>query len=55
VAILVALDKVEDQVPDVESATPDPTAVVLAQGLLVLGEVEESDVTGFVGLVQGVL
>ena len=37
VAVLVALDKVEHQVPDVEGLTPHSMVVVLAQRLLVLG------------------
>jgi len=37
VAILAALDEVEDQVYDVEGPTPHSTAVVPAQRLLVLG------------------
>ena len=36
VAILVALHKVEDEVPDVEGSTPYPSAVVPSQRLLVL-------------------
>ena len=37
VAVLVALDKMEHQVPDVEGLTPHSMAVVPAQFLLVLG------------------
>ena len=36
VAILVALHKAEDEVPDVEGSTPYPSAVVPSQRLLVL-------------------
>jgi hypothetical protein len=55
VTTLVALDEAEHQVPDAEGAAPDPMAVVLAQGLLILGRVEESDVACFIELVQGIL
>jgi hypothetical protein len=54
VAVLVALDDIEHQVSNVEGVTPNPTAMVPAQGLLVLG-VEESDIAGFIELVQGIL
>ena len=46
--VLVALDEVEDKVPDVEGLVPHPSAVVSSQCLLVLGRMEEGDVTGFV-------
>ena len=46
--VLVALDKEEHQVPDVEGPTPHSTAVVLAQRLLVFGLVEEGNVTRFI-------
>ena len=36
VAILVALHKTEDEVPDVEGSTPHPPVVVPSQCLLVL-------------------
>ena len=36
-AVLVALDETEYQVPDVEGPTPHSTAVVPVQHLLVLG------------------
>jgi hypothetical protein len=55
VAVLVALDDAEHQVSNVEGVTPNPTAMVPAQGLLVLGGVEESDIAGFIELVQGIL
>ena len=48
VVVLVALDKEEHQVPDVEGPTPHSTAVVPAQCLLVFGGVEEDDVTRFI-------
>ena len=54
-AILVALYKVEDQVPDVEGLTPHSLAVVPSQRLLVLGRAEEGDITCFVQLVHGIL
>ena len=37
VAVLVALNKVEDQVPDVEGLASHSSAVVLSQRLLVVG------------------
>ena len=46
-AALVALDKAEDEVLDVEGSTPHPSAVVPSQRLLVLGRTEEGDVAGF--------
>ena len=54
-AALVALQKAEDQVPDVEGSAPHSSAVVPSQRLLVLGRAEEGDVTCFVQLVHGVL
>jgi hypothetical protein len=45
---LVALDKVENKVTDVEGSSLDPMTVVLEQCLLVLGQVQESNVVGFV-------
>jgi hypothetical protein len=45
---LVALDEVENQVTDVEGLSIDPTAMVLAQCLLVLGRVEDGDVAGLI-------
>ena len=47
-AVLVALYKVENKVPNVEGSVPHPSAVVPTQRLLVLGQMEEGDVTGFV-------
>ena len=47
-AVLVALDEAEDKVPNVEGSVPHLSAVVLLQHLLVLGQTEEGDVTGFV-------
>ena len=46
--VLVALDEVEHQVPDVEGPTPHSMAVVLAQRMLVLGQEEEGDVACFI-------
>ena len=46
--VLVALDEVEHQVPDVEGLTPHSTAVVPVQHLLVLGRAEEGDVVSFI-------
>ena len=43
-AVLVALDEAEHQVPDVEGLTPHSTAVVPVQVLLVLGRAEEGNV-----------
>ena len=48
VAVLVALDKVEHQVPDVEGSTLHPIAMVLGQHLLVLGRVEEGNIACFI-------
>ena len=48
VVVLVALDKVEHQVPDVEGPTPHSMAMILAQRLLVLGRAEEGNVTCFI-------
>ena len=47
-AVLVALHEAEDKVPDVEGSVPHPSAMVPTQRLLVLGQTEEGDVTGFV-------
>ena len=47
-AVLVALHKAEDKVPDVEGSVPHPSVVVPSQHLLVLGRAEEGDVAGFV-------
>ena len=47
-AVLVALDKEEHQVLDVEGPTPYSTAVVPVQHLLVLGRVKEDDVARFI-------
>ena len=48
VAVLVALDEVEHQVPDIEGLTPHSTAVVPAQHLLALGRAEEGNVARFI-------
>ena len=48
VAVLVALHEVENQVPDVEGSVPHPSAVVPSQRVLVLGRMEEGDVTSFI-------
>ena len=48
VAVLVALDDVEHQVPDIEGPTPHSTVVVLAQRLLVFGRAEEGNVACFI-------
>ena len=47
-AVLVALHKAKDEVPDVEGSTPHLSAMVPSQRLLVLGRMEEGDVVGFV-------
>ena len=47
-AVLVALYEAENKVPDIEGSVPHPSAVVLSQLLLVLGRMEEGDVTGFI-------
>ena len=47
-ATLVALDKAEDEVLDVEGSTPHPSAMVSSQRLLVLGQTEEGDVALFI-------
>ena len=47
-AVLVALHKVEDEVPDVEGSVQHPSAVVPSQRLLVLSRIEEGDVAGFI-------
>ena len=54
-AVLAALDEVEDQVSDVEGSTPHSTAVVPSQRLLVLGRAEECNVARFIQLVHGIL
>ena len=46
--VFVALDEAEYQVPDVEGLTPHSMAMVLAQCLLVLGRVEEGNITCFI-------
>ena len=48
VAILVALHKAEDKVPNVEGSTPYLSAVVPSQCLLVLSRTEEGDIAGFI-------
>ena len=45
VAVLVALYEAEDKVPDVEGLVPYPSSVVPSQRLLVLGRMEEGNVT----------
>ena len=47
-AVLAALDEVEDQVSDIEGLTPHSTAMVLSQRLLVLGQEEEGNIVRFV-------
>ena len=47
-AVLVALDEAEHQVPDIEGPPPHLTAVVPAQRLLVLGWVEEGNIACFI-------
>ena len=47
-AVLVALHKAEDEVPDIEGSTTYPSAVVPSQCLLVLGRMEEGDIASFV-------
>ena len=48
VVVLVALDKAEYQVRDVEGLTPHSTAMVPALRLLVLGQAEEGNVMRFI-------
>ena len=55
VAVLVALDNAEHQVPNVEGSTPHSTGVVPVQCLLVLGQAEEGNVARFILLVHGIL
>ena len=47
-AVLVALDEAEHQVPDVEGLTPHSMAVVPAQRLLVLGRAKVGNVARFI-------
>ena len=47
-AVLVALDEVEHQVPNVKGLTLYSTAMVSVQCLLVLGRAEEGDVVHFI-------
>ena len=54
VAVLIALDEVEHQVPNVEGLTPYSMAVVPAQRLLVLGRAEEGNIVCFIELVHGI-
>ena len=54
-AVLVALNAEEHQVPDVEGLIPHPSDVVPSQRLLVFGQAEEGDVASFVQLVHGIL
>ena len=46
--VLVALDKAEHQVPDVEGPTPHLMAMVPTQRLLVLGRAEEGNIARFI-------
>jgi len=55
VAVLIALDDMEYQVPNVEGLIPHSTAVVPAQRLLVLGQAEEGNIMCFIKLVHGML
>ena len=48
VAVRVALDEAEHQVPDVEGLTLHSMAMVPAQFLLILGRAEEGNVTCFI-------
>jgi len=48
VAVLVALDEVGHQVPDIEGMTPHSMAVVPAQRLLVLGRAKEGNIVRFI-------
>ena len=48
VAVLVALYKVEHQVPNIEGPTPHSMVVEPAQLLLVLGRAEEGYITRFI-------
>ena len=50
----VALDEVEYHVPDVVGPTPHPTAMVVAQRLLVLGRAEEGNIADLIELIHGV-
>ena len=47
-AVLVALDKVEHQVSDIEGPTLHSMAVVPAQRLLVFGQMEDGDIARFI-------
>ena len=47
-AVLVALDETEHQVPDVEGPTLHSMTVVPVQRLLVLGPAEEDNVVRFI-------
>ena len=55
VAVVVALDEAEYQVPDVEGPPPHPMAMVPAQHLLVLSRAEEGSVARIVELIHGIL
>ena len=48
VAVLVALDEAEHQVPDMEGLTPHSTTVVPVQRMLVLGQAEEGNIARFI-------
>ena len=47
-AVLVALDEAEHQVPDVKGPTLHSMVVVPAQRSLVLGRAEEGDIVRFI-------
>ena len=54
-AVLVALNEVEHQVPNVEGLSTHSTAVVPVQCLLVLCRAEEGNIVCFIKLIHGVL
>ena len=47
-AVLVALEEMEHQVPDVEGSTPHSMALVPAQRSLELGQAEEGNIMCFI-------
>ena len=47
-AVPVALDDVEHQVPNIEGLTPHTMTMVLAQRLLVFGRAEEGNIACFI-------
>ena len=47
-AVLVALHKAGNQVPDAKGSVPHLSVVVALQRLLLFGRTEEGDVVGFV-------